>query len=251
MTGSEVPSGVGGVLGRLAAVVEPLEAAGDPLRYFAATYARTTRAVGERITEGGFEDGDWVDRWDVAFAELYLDAYEAYRRDPASAPWPWRLAFGARPDLPPLAHVLLGINAHVNYDLPQALLAVIDVADFERPGVVSRRERDHRRIDDVLAARVGAEDRVLRSQSVLSALDRVLTPLNRAASRRFLREARAKVWHNTRELHTARVAGADAYAQRLGHLEVLSAARIRDLLAPGQVLLKLAVAGFGVTLPPE
>jgi hypothetical protein len=32
----------------------------------------------------------------------------------------------------------------------------------------------------------------------------------------------------------------------LGHLEVLSAARIRDLLAPGQVLLKLAVAGFGV-----
>jgi uncharacterized membrane protein len=147
--------------------------------------------------------------------------------------------------------VLLGINAHVNYDLPQALLAVIDVADFERPGVVARRERDHRRIDDVLAERVGAEDRVLRSQSALSALDRVLTPLNRAASRRFLREARAKVWHNTRELHQARVTGADAYARRLGHLEVLSAARIRDLLAPGQVLLKLAVAGFGVTLPPE
>ena len=33
-------------------------------------------------------------------------------------------------------------------------------------------------------------------------------------------------------------------------LEVLSAARIADLLAPGQVILKLAVAGFGVTLPP-
>jgi hypothetical protein len=246
-----LPSGVADVLARLAGVVEPLEASGDPMRFFAATYARTTRAVGERIAAGGFEDGDWVDRWDVAFAEFYLDAYDAHRRDPASAPWPWRLAFGARPDLPPLAHVLLGINAHVNYDLPQALLAVIDVADFERPGVVARRERDHRRIDDVLAERVGAEDRVLRSQSALSALDRVLTPLNRAASRRFLREARAKVWHNTRELHQARVTGADGYARRLGHLEVLSAARIRDLLAPGQVLLKLAVAGFGVTLPPE
>jgi hypothetical protein len=32
---------------------------------------------------------------------------------------------------------------------------------------------------------------------------------------------------------------------------VLSAARIADLLAPGQVLLRLAVAGFGVLLPPE
>ena len=44
--------------------------------------------------------------------------------------------------------------------------------------------------------------------------------------------------------------GPEAYAVRLAELEVLSAARIADLLAPGQVLLRLAVAGFGVVLPP-
>ena len=32
---------------------------------------------------------------------------------------------------------------------------------------------------------------------------------------------------------------------------MLSAAKIADLLAPGQVLLRLAVTGFGVLLPPE
>src|SRR4051812_45988913 len=96
------------------------------MRYFAGTYARTTRAVGEAVAAGRFEDGDWVDRWDVVFAALSLDAVEAPRRAPASPPWPWRLAFGARRGLPPLAHVLLGINAHINYDLPQALIAVID-----------------------------------------------------------------------------------------------------------------------------
>ena len=37
---------------------------------------------------------------------------------------------------------------------------------------------------------------------------------------------------------------------RLAELELVSAARIVDLLAPGQVLLRLAVAGFGVVLPP-
>jgi hypothetical protein len=58
------------------------------------------------------------------------------------------------------------------------------------------------------------------------------------------------VWHNAIELQAARVAGPAAYDGRLAELEVLSAARIADLLAPGQVLLKLAVAGFGVTLPP-
>jgi hypothetical protein len=70
------------------------------------------------------------------------------------------------------------------------------------------------------------------------------------SSKRFLRESRMKVWHNTGELQAARLLGPAAYAVRLGELEVLSAARIADLLAPGQVLLRLAVAGFGVTLPP-
>jgi hypothetical protein len=69
-------------------------------------------------------------------------------------------------------------------------------------------------------------------------------------SKRFLRESRQKVWHNTLELQQARVACADVYHVRLAELELLSAARIADLLAPGQVILRLAVAGFGVTLPP-
>jgi hypothetical protein len=37
---------------------------------------------------------------------------------------------------------------------------------------------------------------------------------------------------------------------RLAELELVSAARIVDLLAPGHVLLRLAVAGSGVVLPP-
>jgi hypothetical protein len=247
-----LPHGVAGVLARLDDVAAPLAAAGHPMRYFAATYARTTRAVGEAVAAGGFEDGSWVDHWDVVFADLYLDAVEAHRRDPATAPWPWRLAFGARRGLPPVAHVLLGINAHINYDLPQALLAVIDDADFDRPEVLARRERDHKRIDGVLGVRVGDEARLLRAQSGPPALlDRALTPLNRAATRRFLRESREKVWHNTHELNAARRAGPEVYRRRLAHLEVLSAARIRDLLTPGQVLARLAIAGFGVALPPE
>ena len=70
----------------------------------------------------------------------------------------------------------------------------------------------------------------------------MLQPLNRISLQAFLREARLKVWHNTTELQAARLAGAAAYDARLAELEVLSAARIADLLAPGQVLLRLAVA---------
>jgi Family of unknown function (DUF5995) len=216
---------------------------------FLSTYLRTTQAVGAAVDEARFEDPDWVAAWDVAFADLYLVAHDADRGG-AAVPRPWRLAFDAPPALPPLRHVLLGINAHVNYDLPQALLAVISDDDFADPVLMDRRRRDHERIDGVLAGRVSAEDDQLSAAGAKTVLDRVLTPLNRLSSKRFLRESRQKVWHNTVALQQARLAGPDAYRTRLGELEVLAAAKIADLLAPGQVLLRLAVSGFGVVLPP-
>jgi hypothetical protein len=199
--------------------------------------------VGDAVDQARFEDPAWVEQWDAAFAELYLTA----ATDEANAPRPWRLALAAPAELPQLRHVLLGINAHINYDLPQALLAVISDDDFADPVLLDRRRRDHQRIDGVLSARVGQED----AEFDRTLLDRLLGPLNRRASRRFLAEARAKVWHNTEHLQRARLEGPQAYRRRLAELEVLSAAKIADLLAPGQVLLRLAVSGFGVSLPPE
>jgi hypothetical protein len=218
------------------------------LQEFLGTYRRTTLAVGKAVDEGAFEDPGWVERWDVTFAELYLVALDAHLAGEKPSR-PWRLAFDASPDLPALRHVLLGINAHVNYDLPQALLAVISDDDFGDASLMASRHRDHERIDAVLASRVAAEDAEL-SVHGRTLTDRLLQPLNRLSSKRFLRESRMKVWHNTVALQAARLEGPSAYDVRLGELEVLSAARIADLLAPGQVLLRLAVAGFGVTLPP-
>jgi hypothetical protein len=240
------------LLDRMDALGDELAAEDSPGRYFLSTYTRTTRAVAAALEDGRFEDPGWVEEWDVVFADLYLDALQAYRKDRASAPRPWRVAFEADPALPPVAHVLLGMNAHINYDLPQALLAVIPQRDVDDAALMDRRRRDHERIDRVLAERVSAEDGELKQAGqTLTVLDRVLTPLNRAASKRFLRESRLKVWHNTLALHDARLRGEEAYRRRLADLEVLSAARINDLLRPGAVLVRLAVAGFGVTLPPE
>ncbi len=215
---------------------------------FLGAYRRTTQAVAAAVEGAVFEDPAWVEAWDVAFAELYLEALDAHLAG-GTPSRPWRLAFDAPADLPALRHVLLGINAHVNYDLPQALLAVISDDDFADNALIASRRRDHERIDGVLAHRVAAEDAELGVHG-RSLTDRVLQPLNRISSKRFLREARQKVWHNTVELQAARLAGPASYDERLAELEILSAARLADLLAPGQVLLRLAVAGFGVVLPP-
>jgi hypothetical protein len=241
--------GVDGVVQVMRARLAALPPDASTHRTFLDTYCRTTIAVGKAIRGGLFEDADWVDRWDVAFADLYLAALDGDLSG-AAVSRPWRVAFDAPSALPPLRHVLLGINAHINYDLPQALLAVIADDEFADTALMDRRRRDHERIDGVLSSRVAAEDDELAATSARTLLDRVLTPLNRLSSKRFLREARQKVWHNTIELQRARVAGDAQYRERLAELEVLSAAKVADLLAPGQVLLRLAVAGFGVLLPP-
>jgi hypothetical protein len=252
---SAATSQIAAVLDALRAVQDTFETTSDPRRHFVATYARTTAAVGDAVRRGLFEDPAWVDRWDAQFARLYLDALTAFESDPRTAPRPWRAAFTADETLPPLRLVLLGMNAHINYDLPQALLAVISDDDFADPELVARRGRDHERIDVVLASRVAAEDRQLSGTGGpslgRSLLDRALTPLNRAASRRLLEESRRRVWHNARVLQAARVRGHEDYQRVLTELEVLSASRIADLVAPGQVLLKLAAGGFGITLPPD
>ena|SRR5664280_340398 len=241
----------------IAAVVSSMQERLDRLpprlshqRVFLSTYQRTTQAIGDAIERASFEDPEWVARWDIAFANLYLSALDTELAGGATVPRPWRLAFASSSDLSPLRHVLLGINAHINYDLPQALLAVISNDDFSDRLLLDRRRRDSERIDKVLSSRVAAEDDELTAAGGATILDRVLTPLNQLGSKRFLREARQKVWHNTLQLHDSRAAGPEEYAVRLSELEMLSAAKIAELLRPGQVLLRLAIAGFGVTLPP-
>jgi hypothetical protein len=220
---------------------------------FLATYLRTTRAVAADLQAGAFIDPTWTEQWDIAFASLYLDALEEWTSR-GSAPEPWRIAFSAgrgEERLPPLRHVLLGMNAHINYDLPQALLAAITDEEFDDDALVARRRTDHEHIDELLASRVKAEDLELRKVEQpgdRTLLDRALTPFNRRASRQFLKEAREKVWHNALVLSHAR--RADNLDERLRELERLSAQRVADLRAPGQVVLRLARNGFGVELSP-
>ena len=255
---------IDGLIDRMQAMLGPLQAADDPRQYFHATYLRTTVATRDQLqragsadrgsadpgsADRGFADPGWVERWDVAFAGFYLDALQAAMagRPPSR---PWQIAFGAPPELPALRHVLLGMNAHINFDLPQAIIAVITGEEFRDAALLARREADHAAIDGVLAARVAAEQAELVAVSGPGPLlDRLLAPLSRLGTQRFLRESRRKVWANAVTLNRAREQDRQSYAAVVAELEELSAAKVTALMAPGQVLLRLAVTGFGVRLP--
>jgi hypothetical protein len=131
------------------------------------------------------------------------------------------------------------------------MVRVIPPDDMADDDVVARRHRDHGAIDGILAGQVAREDRALQAAGGgRTLLDRAAAPVNRLAVRMFLAESRRKVWANTLQLHAARLAGPEAYAVRVAALSEAAAERVADLLRPGPVLLRLAVRGFGVRLPP-
>src|SRR6478752_4532994 len=82
-------TGIPAVLARMDALLKAMPPDLDTQRTFLATYRRTTVAVGEQVEQGRFEDPAWVDRRDVAFADLYVSALEA-RVAGREVPRPWR-----------------------------------------------------------------------------------------------------------------------------------------------------------------
>ena len=94
---------------------------------FALAYTRITQTYGwSREIPGYYEDVRYMNHMDAVFARYYTDAYYNYKNGNRSAvPNAWLTAFDAARDkrVTATGDLLLGINAHVNRDLPFVLAA--------------------------------------------------------------------------------------------------------------------------------
>lgn len=121
------------------------------LGLFAALYRIVTVTVKEGIAAGRFEDGPRMERFDVTFANRYLAALEQFQCgvQPAGC---WRFAFETAATWPPLIlqQLLLGMNAHINFDL--GIAAAETCPGDQLPGL----RHDFDEINAILAGLVGA-----------------------------------------------------------------------------------------------
>lgn len=243
----------GPLIERMKEIDDRLIADNDERQHFHGAYVRSTCSVLDEAEQGKFIDGDWAERWGLAFAQLYMDAFDAWERGEAP-PGPWKVAFEASrdPDITPFHQALLGINAHINYDLPQALLAVISDDDFDDDEVMAIRATDHDHVDEILVRRVPEEEKrmaLVEEPGDRTFVDKMMMPMNRVGTKRFLKDGRKKVWRNTRLLAAARRRGPEDYTRELAVLESQCHERVTDLVTPRFVIIHLARRGFGVDMP--
>ena len=141
--------------------------AGDAAGYFPALYARVTDRIQTAAADGRFDDPQRMEEFANAFARWYVRA----RTGETAAPGCWRAAFDVTGDsrLMIVQHLLLGINAHVNHDLPQVV-----VERAPASGDLTDLRADFDAVNDILAETI---------PSVLASLGAVSRWVNVVASR--------------------------------------------------------------------
>ncbi|MGO9750093.1 MAG: DUF5995 family protein [Solirubrobacteraceae bacterium] len=137
------------VISRMEAIDASL-ARKDGVAIFDRLYLQVTRAVDAASVGTDFENRQFVDRLDVVFAGLYFDA-EATIATGASCPVAWRPLVETRlQPREPVQFALAGMVAHINHDLPIAVVATCDELGLA-PEDDSAAHRDYQRVDGLLA----------------------------------------------------------------------------------------------------
>lgn len=199
----------------LAIVRDRLLAIGDPRAAFPDVYGIITRRVRDSIDGTAprlFLEPAFISRLAGRFCELYLAALRRSLEGEREAGAAWGCAHreGDARGLLPVQHALLGLNAHINYDLALGLLANVEAlgAAGDRARM-ARYKHDHDIVNvileeampevlEALATRHGcpAARALSRSREVRGALS--------AAMILTLRSWRSRVWDELLELLATR-----------------------------------------------
>jgi hypothetical protein len=122
----------------------------DGVAIFNRLYLAVTRAVDTASAGTEFENRRFVERLDVVFAGLYFDA-EATIASGGSCPVAWRPLVESRSQSrEPIQFALAGMTAHINHDLPIAVITTCEELGVA-PEDDSAVRRDYQRVDALLA----------------------------------------------------------------------------------------------------
>jgi hypothetical protein len=184
---------VAGAIAGMEAIAAALPAA-DGLACFNRMYLDVTQQVNSQLGQGFYADPVFMTQLDVAFANLYFAAADT-AGTPAATPLAWRPLAEARavPGIEPVQFALAGMNAHINHDLPIALVNTCETLATV-PGAGSH-FADYQKVDQLLDAAEQSIRQSLESAAELT-VDRHLTAVANLVASWTITSARDLAWNN-------------------------------------------------------
>ncbi|MDP8930383.1 MAG: DUF5995 family protein [Actinomycetota bacterium] len=178
----------------------------DRRRFFLEVYKGMTERIRKGVEVGRFLDSDWLTHLTYRFADLYFDAEKAFDASNRSCPAAWERAFDltVKGDATAVECVLLGMNAHIGYDLPQVVAGMLrdfdlskEVADDESRlvGRLALRKFDFDTVNVIIAETIdSAQDLIAAGSSIIGVIDRLTLRLDELLSELFIRYVRDLSW---------------------------------------------------------
>jgi hypothetical protein len=215
------------VVGRLRGIDAELPA-DDGVAVFNHMYLTVTEEVAANLHRSQvFRDPVFMERLDVTFAALWLEAYDA---SADAVPNAWAALFEQRQDrsVLPIQFGLAGMNTHIAHDLPVAVVSTcrqLDTAPDE-PGV----REDYDAVNDLLAACESKIRRSFLTEAAQLADDKV-GPVVHLVNSWKIERARDVAWVNVEALWALRRSGSLAERYRAALARTVGMAS-RCLLTP-------------------
>ena len=176
------------------------EKSADRRYIFLRCYSMMSTNMVVAIREGKFEDSAWVSTLMQRFADYYFVALEAYENRAEHTSRVWRQAHDAaqHQELHVLQNLLLGVNAHINYDLPLSLYDCLCL-DWTNLDDAQRRSRqnDHETVNAIISSTIDTvQDTVVEPASpIMAIVDRVLGRMDEWLLSQLITSWRSEVWN--------------------------------------------------------
>jgi hypothetical protein len=223
---------------RMDTLIDEWQRQADRRADFLRCYRLMTGNVLLAIDQDEFHDGPWVRQLLDHFAHYYFAALTDYEGDRPETPAVWVAAHRAAvlPETLILQNLLLGINAHINYDLVLTLYDVLS-PEWEALSPTVRRQRyeDHRRVNAVIGRTVDVvqDDVVEPKEPLLDIVDKLLGPVDEWTASLIIRQWREEVWRHAEQMLAAHDAAEREALRR--QVETLTLQRAKAILRPGSL----------------
>ncbi|MBK8705004.1 MAG: hypothetical protein IPN33_16525 [Saprospiraceae bacterium] len=187
---------------------ETWEKTGDRRFIFLRCYSMMSANMLTAIEEGRFANSPWVTKLMLRFAEYYFDALALYDQNQEQTPAIWLQVHNAArlPDTHVMQNLLLGVNAHINYDLPLALYDCLH-HEWARLDEAQQRSRqnDHETVNQIIGDTIDAvQDTVVEPLSPTMALvDRLMGRMDEWLLSQLITAWRHDVWNVALQLLAA------------------------------------------------